>query len=687
MLRWRPPAAVLRWRPAVAVLRWRPAVAVLLCATLVAGGCTADRDDPQPTGSVDRAAIESVAGTLPDDPAEAAERLVALIHADDPSRSAAATAELLRRAGHPIVSGRGPVVAMPDGLALYDAPVYVELIPALTAATRAEDRYPVDRFAVLLQAVGLTPEKLTYGQLTATIAGWAKQPEAVPIFVTAAAGVRALSAHRQQVIFPGADPDTTFLDPLQTILLLGHATSRISEVRAQEQPQAAARPGLVDRLLGGGVARAASRGGVARAGSGDGPCQSITRWTGPPPDPTAKGIIDSAKGRLKDGLVKLLPKDKQDRIGRAEEVWGKSGAAASAILLLSGTRLSLTADKTSTHFKHTVGSRAEHVTLTATATFELEVDKDLLHCYSLAGVTIPPAGPLKGFTVRWSSVQPQAGTIQEGGTQLLKAVSADSRKMSRGVKTGSDGRATLELKPPVEDPDGVGEKLTRYATFLAALDKESLPFELGDAYGLLSNPVGFGVGKNFDLLRDVLVKVGLPDQSITVEVTYHGSDIVLAQGANEVNLILAKLPKVYVDLVSCAGEAGPFKGTAGYDGATSGQLLQMAGAATGVKVPKDFAGRANEMTVTPSADQSGRHEFHIMKGEGGSQFLDGVLRFYPFLNTRAVVLADNRIGRPVGDVEILLAGHTFPFSRLSWPVVRVESDPRCPKVRYFHDEL
>ncbi|TCB98466.1 hypothetical protein E0H26_08795 [Micromonospora zingiberis] len=658
-------------------VRWRRPVAVLLCVAVVGTACTSDRDDPTPTGSVDRAAIESVAGTLPADPVEAAERLVGVIHAEDPGRSAAATAELLRRSGHPIVSAKGPVVALPDQVTLYDAPVYAELIPLLATATRAQDRYTVDQLGSLLQAVGLTPKKLTFAQLTTAVAGWAKEPDDHPIFVSAAAGVRALSAHRDQVLFSGADPTTTHLDPLQTILLLGHATSRLAEVLPEERAQAAARPGLVDRLLGGGV---------AYAGSDDGPCQAITRRTKPPQDPVAKGIIDSSKGYLKDGLVKLFPKETQDRIGRADEVWGKSSAAASAILLLLGARLSLTADKTSTHFKHTAGSRAEHITMTAKASFDLEADKDLLECYSLAGVTIPPAGPLKDFTIRWNSVQPQAHTIQKGGMQLLRAVSADSRKATRGVKTGSDGTATLEVKPPVEDPDGEGEKLTGYATYLASLDRESLPFELGDAYGLLSNPVGFGVGKNFDLLRDVLVKVGLPEQSITLEVTYHGVDIVLAQGENEVDLILAKLPRVYVDLVSCAGVGGPFKGTAGYDGARSGQLLQMAGAAAGVRVPKDFSGKKNQISVLPLPDHPGPHPFFIMKGEGGSQFLDGVLRFYPFLNTRAVVLADYRIGRPVGDVEILLAGDTYPFSKLSWPVVRVTADPRCPKVRYFHDE-
>ena len=76
-----------------------------------------------------------------------------------------------------------------------------------------------------------------------------------------------------------------------------------------------------------------------------------------------------------------------------------------------------------------------------------------------------------------------------------------------------------------------------------------------------------------------------------------------------------------------------------------------------------------------------------MTGEGGAQFLDGVITFVPHLNARADVLPDRRVGRPVGEVEILLAGSTFPFSDLSWPLHRVNTDPRCPEVTYFYDGL
>ncbi|MFB6394749.1 hypothetical protein [Polymorphospora lycopeni] len=658
--------------------RWRRSTAALICAALVATGCTpGDDDEPGKAGTVDSAAVEAVAKGLPDDPAQAAEQLVADILSDDADRSAAATAELLRRSGHAIVSAKGPVVAVPDQLAMVDAPVYAELVPLLARATRAGDRYSVEEFATLLTSVGLTEKDPTFAQLTAAIGNWAKEPGDNPVFVTAAAGVRALAAHRQQVFFPGADPASVFLDPLQTTLLLGHATSRFGEVKPGAKPQALGRPGLVDRLLGGGVAHADPAG----------PCGEFAAIFASPGDAAGKAHADFLKGELKDRLSKeFLTEGGKEAFDKANEAWGKAGAAASAILLMLGARLDLTADKSSTHFKHRAGTRDEHVTLTATALFDAGIALDKLECYALAGVDVPKPGPMKGMTIKWASEQPLLGGYQEGGNQLLKAVSADSAKFTRGSKTGDDGKATVELKPPVEDPAGEGEELKGKALFIAKLDKESFPFELGDAYGFLSNAVGFGIGKTFDLLKEVLVKAGLPAQTITIEVKYHGADIILAQGSSEVNLLLAKLMDVHVDLVSCTGVAGPFKGTAGYAGAESSGMLQAAGAVTGVNVPKGFAGQDNEISVMTN-DREGPNPFFIMKGEGGAQFLDGVLRFYPFLSTRFEVLADYRVGRPVGEVEILLGGSSFPFSDLSWPIVRVQEDPRCPKVKYSYDGL
>lgn len=650
----------------------------LICAAMITSACTHGPGDvSEESAVVDRTALEAISTDLPDDPATAAERLVEDVVTGDEQRSAAATAELLRRSGHAIVTAGGPVVAMPDQLAMIDAPVYAELVPILADATRAGDRYSLEQFATILTAVGLTEQDATPAQLAAAIGGWAKEPDDHAVFATAAAGVRALAGHRQQVFFPAAGE--LYLDPLQTVLLLGHATSRFGEVdaAAADSATAAARPELIDWVLGTQAAHA----------SPVGPCGEFTSLFATPDNPVIKGSSDFLKGELKDRLAKeFLTEGGKEAFDKANEAWGKAGAAASAIVLLLGARLNLTADKTSTHFKHAAGTRDEHVKLTATATFDLEVALDKMECYALAGVEVPKAGPMKGMTVRWSTEQPQAGSIQHGGAQLLQAVSADSGKMTHGSKTDSNGKTTLELKPPVEDPAGEGAEMKGTAVVIASLDKENFPFELGDVFGLLSNPVGFGVGKTFDLLKEVLVKAGLPSQTVAIDVRYHGADIIVAQGASEVNLILAKLPKVYVDLVSCSGVVGPFKGSAGYDGATSSEMLQAGGEFAGVPVPKNVPGQDVPITVLAN-DRKGYNLFFIMAGEGGARFLDGVLTFYPSLSTSAEILPDRRVGRPVGDVEILLGGRPYLFSDLSWPMVRVREDPRCPQVKYSYDNL
>ncbi len=673
----RRPAGAGTGRPRRAPLRRLRAVAALTAGVLVFSACTAIGSESTGGGALDALAIEEVARGLPSDPAEAAEHLVATILSDEDA-SVAATAELLRRSGHVIVSAAGPVVAAPDEIALIEAPVYAEFVPVLAAATRAGDRYTLEQFATLLTAVGLTEHDASPAQLAAAIGGWAKDEGDHAIFVTAASGVRALAGHRQQVMYAGADPAEVFLDPLQTMILLGHATSTFGELDADAAPQAVAAPAIVDWLLGTQPAHA----------SPAGPCgEFASLFAAPPNDPAVTAHSDFLKGQLKDRLAKeFLTEGGKEAFDKANEAAGKAGATASAILLLLATRLEVTADKTSTHFKHRAGTRDEHITLTAKAVFDPKVALEKHECYALAGVDVPKPGPMKSMTIRWSSQQSQLGSYQEGGNQLLQAVSADSAKFTRGSKTGADGIATLELKPPVEDPAGEGEKLKGKAVFIASLDKESFPFELGDVYGFLSNATAFGVGKTFDLLRDVLVKAGLPSQAITLEVTYHGADIIVAKGENNVNFILAEIPRVYVDLVSCTGVAGPFRGSAGYDGVTSGWMLQAAGAVTGVPVPKDFAGKDNPISVMTN-DREGPNPFFIMTGEGGAQFLDGVLTFYPFLNTRAEVLPDLRVGRSVGEVEILLGGAGFPFSDLTWPVLRVQEDPRCPRVEYSYDGL
>jgi hypothetical protein len=484
-----------------------------------------------------------------------------------------------------------------------------------------------------------------------------------------------LSARRGQVLYPAADQETTYLDPLQTVLLLAHATSRFGLAKSAK-PSAQAL-GLLDRLIGTGVAYAAD--------DDKGPCEALTTLF-ETDNAVTKANSDFLKDQLKDRLAgAVLKEGAKEVFDKATEAWGKAGASVSAMMLMLGARLQLTSDKAGTHYKHQAGSRAEHVTLTALATFDIKIAADKLECYSLAGLSIPKAGPLEGFTIRWSSDQDQRGTIQEGGNAHLITVSADSAKMTHGAKTGADGKATLELKPPVEDPPGDGDKLKASATYIASLDKENFPFELGDIFSVLGGPFGFAVAKSFDLVKDVLTRAGLPSQSISVAVEYHGSDIIVVKGHTSIELILARIDDAFVDLISCTGIGGPFKGNGGFGGSET-ELLRMA-RLLGLHVPDGGPGATAQLSVTtnPASD----NKFLIMTGEGGKPFLEGVLSFYPpSSNTKVVYLKDSdvwQIGRPVGQLEMLLAGNSYIFGDLVFPVVRVTADPRCKAVKYAYD--
>ena len=654
--------------------RWSPLVATVLAVVLVASACTDDNSDP---ASPDQLAdgMSHVSQGLPADPGRAAEQLVDSVLDDSPERAAAAAAELLRRSGLPVVMATGPVVAMPDALVLYDSPVYAELIPALVTATRARDRYTVDQVATVLTSVGLTTRNLTFAEMTTALADWGKTDGGQPVFATAAAAVRALSGRRGQVLYPRADEATTYLDPLQTVLVVAHATSRFGLVTgANPTPKAL---GLLDRLIGTGVAYAEDEGG--------GPCAAFLALF-ETDDPVVKANSDFLKDQLKDRMAgAVLKEGAKEVFDKFVEAWGKAGASISAMMLMLGARLQLTADKTGTHYKHQAGSKAEHVTLTALATFDIQIAAKKLECYALAGVSIPKAGPLEGFTIRWSSDQDQRGTIQEGGNAHLITVSADSAKVTHGARTGADGKATLEVKPPVEDPPGAGSELKGWATYTASLDKENFPFELGDIFSVLGGPFGFAVAKSFDLVKDVLTRAGLPSQTITIAVDYHGSDIIVAKGHGTVELILARIDDVYVDLVSCTGIAGPFTGTGGFGGSTT-EWIRTA-RLLGIEVPDGGAGAVAELSfpTNPAAD----NQFLIMKGAGGKQFIDGVLSFYPPASTTQVVYVKNsdvwQVGRPVGELEILIAGNSNLFGALVFPVVRVTADPRCKAVKYAYD--
>src|SRR5690606_24100781 len=450
-------------------------------------------------------------------------------------------------------------------------------------------------------------------------------------------------------------------------------------------------PGVVDKVLGGGVAYATDAG----------VCSLLAEMR-KHEDPIVSANAKFLSGELQNMILsKVLDPKTKGRFDKAKVTKGILATAINAALLLLGARLSLSVDKQETHFKHEAGSRAEHVTVTATATFDIEITEKKLECYSLAGVNIPKSGPLEGFTVRWETSQQLNRRVQDGN-RLLTAVSADLRKFHDGAKTGPDGSTTLELKPPRESPAGRGAEMSDRVIVTAALDKEQFPFKLGDIWSAGKSAANvaqkgtggytFAILKTYELLVELLTKAGLPSQSIPVRVTYHGTDVVIAKGENSVNLLVVELPRVYVDLVSCAGLKGPYKGTGGYEMDVEDFYREGWKSLLGIDAP-DKAAEDNEiLPVEINVDNGQPHRFTIAMGNGGP-FLEGQITPRPLYlrenhaDRHAWVRYKGGIARLVGEIEILIAGKSFPFNDLSWPILRVPDDPRCPKVEYKYDNL
>src|SRR5699024_2909721 len=104
-----------------------------LPAPVSAAALPARTVSPAPAGATgpldplvpDAASLTAVAAQLPPDPVDAAEALVGTIFGADDVAAVAATGELLRRAGLPLVSATGPVVALPDRLTIISDPIDV----------------------------------------------------------------------------------------------------------------------------------------------------------------------------------------------------------------------------------------------------------------------------------------------------------------------------------------------------------------------------------------------------------------------------------------------------------------------------------------------------------------------------------------------------------------------------------
>ncbi|MBZ0281449.1 MAG: hypothetical protein K8L97_11975 [Anaerolineae bacterium] len=628
---------------------------------------------------------EQVAPYLPDlanlSPAQAAFTLVNQIMTGDDVAAYAAGVELLRLSAVPIVSPDGAVIALPDHLALEDAALYYDLVGELVTNTRNGDFYIPEQVTELIAALELLVEVIPPEALVGGLGVWGKGADSPVEAQFAGGAVRALSATRQQVLYSGADMASLKIDPLQTILILAHLTETSQVI--QPNPKA---PDGHSRIYAQGddscVALKKVLEGVPFQSEGANPGDAVNAGD-------KHGVIEGLRGELINAATGTLG---EEAGGRVSTVIDRGTKGLNMLLLLMGAQLDLTADKTITHFKHAAGSRAEHVKLTATAWFNSTLAQKVLTCYELAGLSVPPNGPLEGFKVRWSIDQPATGRIQEGGN-FVTTISADSNKIAScgtcGEVTGSNGISTLELYPRTERNPGVGEELFGKVHVYASLDKADFPFKLADFLSFKDGVAGagaFAATKLYDLLVNAMTRAGLPTKSLSIRVEYHGYEIYNVQGEGKVWLFYIELP-VKVDLYTCTGLEGPWIGEAGmpqWDVTMFGDLAAMIAEQP---LPHDFQAMNTSVNFTiPVGAGEGIYPFTI------NEFMSGELEI-----DDDYVSGDNRgfVGK-IGESDVLIGGNSLQplcdmlagMCTVNYPIIGVRQDARCgDENEYYFDSM
>jgi hypothetical protein len=517
--------------------------------------------------------LQRVATGLPTDPAEAALILAQLVYQADEAIAQAATGEILRRAGVPLVSTDGPVIGWPDDWVLFDAEVYIDFLPQIVNSVRAGDFYTPTQVTELLAGIFEAEQALPPDALVIFFAAWGKSPDDSLELRSAGAAVRALAAQRGQVFYPQADLTQVHIDQLTVTLLLAQITSGDKQ-RAQAR-------------LPGGIKMVSLAGAPLQANN---PCETLLSGLNPGrPDADLtigflkKQLLDSIKGSLTyyerepNGTLTLddqgepiLNKNRKYAADVALESYNISMKLLSTFLLLAGATIKLEADQSEIHFHHSGGGHSgTHVNLTATAVFASTMTKQEVKCYALAGLELQPGGPMgEGFKIRWSVDQEASGLLENRTGKFVTTTRADSGKIyscgTCGSPTDKDGKSTLELytKTEPEGMENIGELQEGSVNVIAKLDKTEFPFKITDFLvtsedDLLKVPAK----KMIDLYLSAMKRAGLPSEQRTIKVTYHAPSIYTAKGKRVIfgSFFYYDLP-VSVDLYTCSGLAGPWQG-------------------------------------------------------------------------------------------------------------------------------
>ncbi len=539
----------------------------------------------------DAAALAKAAAGLPADAAEAASVLVGRMFGSDPKLAVSATGELLRRAGLPLVSGKGgPPVAMPDTITITNAPIGVELLPSLTEQARANVAFDLDQVRTALSGVGAPEAKLTDKQLVAGLAGWGKGLHDPAVTRSAGAAERALAARHGQLFDPAqvldartltalrdkpeslpldvydrlaGSPDRVTFDPVQLLLLAAHAASEASDHPTVRQVAATPSGAPTDHH--------------SMLSIDFGTCADIAG--------DFEGEVPGAvKGHAKATLQEYLKQDIEATVGKSAsdelgEVWGKFDKLTdvlSTIAFVSSLRFEVAPlGKGTTHFLHDESDpHANDVKVRAHAYFKATIPQEYLPCFALAGLGLPSNKDLKDILITWTL---------PNGRLALKPATVGDRQFDHPIAMDETGQSTVQLTPRRElHPPAKGDKqpvTTALQLVKASLDREWLEAHIADLMPILFSGVA-GVPEvlasvAWTSILNMIKKMSLPSIVVTIPVTYHGSNVYRILGDGSMIFFPIGSVGLSSDLYSCKGPRGPWQGTISITGASDGALAAL----------------------------------------------------------------------------------------------------------------
>ena len=449
---------------------------------------------------------------VPSDPAAAATYLAE--RAGDVDNGPAAVAEILTRSGIPIrAADTGRLLNNLNVPADIDVYVYDFELSLLANGVRDERGWTLKDLSEYASAMGLNPagQPVPPVVLGAALTRWLKNAQADPGALGAFAplAIRALGLRRKQPqdLAAGADPATTQLDPLQFALLSSSLLSRMGSVENT-----------------GSAAAATPSSGAGAV------CDQLKASIDDPTGIIKKYSKESFQQGLKDYIKDELGQNAADALDAAFKALDMAGDGLSIGLLLAGIRINVTDDAQPTHgnahYAHKDFAPENFYHYIATLRFDSPFPDTFLKCAGLAGVKLPPNGPLPGWKIKWQLEQQDRRHVAPVSSKGVNESSKLDTSGGGGELSDGQGQSKLQVEVaeeagcPDEPSCGKGPIKLGTATGIACPDTTDLPLKLADLLPGLDgtyNPAK-PAGK---LILDMLKRMALPCARDTVFITRH----------------------------------------------------------------------------------------------------------------------------------------------------------------------